>query len=146
MLKVYLAGAVRGTKAGWRDLIPEIPGVCLMHPGARIPGGDEERRSDLYGPADRIAVRGCDILLANCDRIEGGHGTAVEIGMALALGKEVFLVCPSAETRDVWRFAVGATPTVYSSIAAAVDAVQYAAAQYSGQARCATGAFSGNQV
>jgi nucleoside 2-deoxyribosyltransferase len=137
MLKVYLAGAVRGSKGTWRERIPEIANVCFMHPGAAIPGGDEERRTDLYGPADRVAVRQCDILLANCDRIEAGHGTAVEIGMALALGKEVFIVCPDEETRHVWRFAVGATPTVYSSLEQAIEVIRYAAAQVSGQARCA---------
>ena len=137
MLKVYLAGAVRGTCGTWRERVPEMPGVCFMHPGAKISEGEEERRSEIYGPADRIAVRQCDILLANCDRIEGGHGTAVEIGMALALGKEVFLVCPSEETRYVWRFAVGATPTVYSSLEESLAVVKYAAAQASGQSRCA---------
>lgn len=137
MLSVYLAGAVRGSKGTWRDQIPEIPNVCFMHPGAPIPGGDEERRTDLYGPADRVAVRKCDIVLANCDRIEGGLGTAVEIGMALALGKEVFLVCPTGETREAWRFAVGSTPTVYSSLEEALAVIRYAAEQVSGQARCA---------
>ena len=101
MLYVYLAGAVRGTAGTWREQIPAIPNVCFMHPGAAIPGGNGERRTDLYGPADRTAVRKCDILLANCDRLEGGLGTAVEIGMALALGKEVLLVCPSEEARYV---------------------------------------------
>jgi len=137
MLNVYLAGAVRGTKGNWRDDLPEIPNVRFMHPGARIPGGDEERRSDLYGPADRLSVRVCDVLLANCDRLEGGHGTAVEIGMALALGKEVLLVCPTEETRYIWRFAVGCTPLVYPSLEAAVEVIRYAAAQVSGEARCA---------
>ena len=119
----------------------------MLHaPGARIPGGDEERRTDLYGPADRIAVRHCDVLLANCERIEGGHGTAVEIGMALALGKEVFLVCPSKETREVWRFAVGATTTVYASLADAAQAIRYAAAQVAGTARCAAGSRSVENV
>lgn len=137
MLNVYLAGAVRGSKGTWRDRIPDIPNVRFMHPGAAIPGGNEERRTDLYTPADRLAVRHCDILLANCDRIEGGHGTAVEIGMALALGKEIFLVCPSEETRYLWRFAVGCTPTVYSSLEEALEVIRYAAAQVSGEARCA---------
>jgi nucleoside 2-deoxyribosyltransferase len=137
MLNVYLAGAVRGDKGTWRDQLPDIPGVCFMHPGAKIPSGDEERRMDLYGPADRVAVRKCDILLAHCDRIEAGHGTAVEIGMALALGKEVFLVCPTDESRYVWRFAAGCTPTIYSSLKEAVEVIRYAAAQVSGDARCA---------
>ena len=137
MLSVYLAGAVRGSKGAWRDRIPDIPNVRFIHPGAHIPGGNEERRSELYGPADRISVQKCDILLAHCDRIEAGHGTAVEIGMALAYGKEIFLVCPSEESRSVWRFAVGATPTVYSSLEEAVEVIRYAAAQVSGSARCA---------
>jgi nucleoside 2-deoxyribosyltransferase len=137
MLNVYLAGAVRGSKGTWRDQIPEIPNVCFMRPGAAIPGSDPERRSELYGPADRLAVQKCDILLANCDRIEAGHGTAVEIGMALALGKEILLVCPSEETRYVWRFAVGCTPTVYSSLEEALGVIRYAAGQVSGEARCA---------
>jgi len=137
MLYVYLAGAVRGSKGTWREQIPDIPDVCFMHPGAAIPGGNEERRTELYGPADRVAVRKCDIVLANCDRIEHGHGTAVEIGMALALGKEILLVCPSDETRYVWRFAVGSTPTIYSSLNEAVEVIRYAAAQVSGTARCA---------
>lgn len=137
MLKVYLAGAVRGNRGGWRKRIPDLPDVCFMHPGAAIGGGDEERRSDLYGPADRISVQKCDILLAHCDRIEAGHGTAVEIGMALALGKEVFIVCPSEETRYVWRFAVGGTPNVFASLEEAVEVIRYAAAQVSGEARCA---------
>jgi nucleoside 2-deoxyribosyltransferase len=137
MLSVYLAGAVRGSGGAWRDRIPEIPNVRFMHPGAHIPGGNEERRSELYGPADRISVQKCDILLAHCDRIEAGHGTAVEIGMALAYGKEVFLVCPTEEARYVWRFAAGATPTVYSSLDEAVEVVRYAAAQVSGSSRCA---------
>jgi hypothetical protein len=104
MLKVYLAGAVRGSRGTWRDQIPDIPNACFMHPGAAIPGGNEERRTDLYGPADRVAVRQCDILLANCDRPEGGLGTAVEIGMALALGREVFLVCPKSSGMWLARF------------------------------------------
>jgi hypothetical protein len=137
MLYVYLAGAVRGTQGTWRDRIPDIPNVRFLHPGALIPGGNEETRTDLYVPADRVGVRKCDILLANCDRIEGGHGTAVEIGMALALGKEVFLVCPTEESRYVWRFAVGSTPTVYSSLEKAVEVIRYVAAQVSGEARCA---------
>jgi hypothetical protein len=137
MLKVYLAGAVRGVKGTWRDQIPTIPNVSFMHPGAAIPGGNEERRTDLYGPADRVAVRQCDILLANCDRIEGGLGTAVEIGMALALGKEVFLICPNEESRYIWRFAAGSTPTVYPSLAHALEVIRYAARQVSGEARCA---------
>jgi hypothetical protein len=137
MLSVYLAGAVRGSKGTWRDRIPEIPNVRFIHPGARIPGGNEERRSDLYGPADRISVQKCDILLANCDRIEAGHGTAVEIGMALAYGKEVFLVCPDEESRYVWRFSVGATPNVYSSLEQAVEVIRYVAGQVSGSSRCA---------
>ena len=137
MLNVYLAGAVRGTHGTWRDQIPEIPHVCFIHPGAHIPGENAERRSELYGPADRISVQKCDILLANCDRIEGGHGTAVEIGMALAYGKEVFLVCPNEESRYVWRFSVGATPTVYDSLEAALEVIRYAAAQVSGTSRCA---------
>ena len=137
MLSVYLAGAVRGSAGAWRDRIPDIPNVRFIHPGARIPGGNEERRSDLYGPADRISVQKCDILLAHCDRIEAGHGTAVEIGMALAYGKEVFLVCPTEESRYVWRFSVGATPTVYSSLEEAVEVIRYAAAQVSGSSRCA---------
>ncbi len=137
MLNVYLAGAVRGSHGAWRDRIPEIPGVCFMHPGATIPGGNDEQRSDLYCPADRISVTKCDILLAHCDRIEGGHGTAVEIGMALALGKEVMLVCPSEESRWVWRFAACCVPHVYDSLEAAIEVVRYAAAQASGTARCA---------
>ena len=137
MLKVYLAGAVRGEKGAWRDGLPDIPHVCFMHPGARICGANEERHSEVYGPADRVAVRQCDILLANCDRLEGGLGTAVEIGMALALGKEVFLVCPTEEARYVWRFAVGSTPTVYTSLAQALEVIRYVAAQVSGAARCA---------
>ena len=137
MLNVYLAGAVRGSQGTWRDKVPEIPNVRFMHPGAKIPGGDEERRSELYGPADRTSVRKCDIVLANCDRIEGGLGTATEIGMALALGKEILLVCPTEETRYIWRFAVGSTPTVYSSLEQALEVVRYAAAQVSGEARCA---------
>jgi nucleoside 2-deoxyribosyltransferase len=136
MLKVYLAGAVRGAHGDWRQRIPELPGVCFLHPGARLPGGDEERRSDIYGPADRLAVRTCDVLLAHCDRLEGGHGTAVEIGMALALGREIFIVCPTAEARFVWRFAVAATPNVFDSLEGAVEALRYAAAQVSGRARC----------
>ncbi|MFQ5806261.1 MAG: nucleoside 2-deoxyribosyltransferase [Phycisphaerae bacterium] len=137
MLCVYLAGAVRGGKGTWRNRIPDIPNVRFMHPGAAIPGGNEERRTDLYGPADRVAVRKCDIVLANCDRIEGGLGTAIEIGMALALGKEIFLVCPSEESRYIWRFAVGSTPTVYSSLEEALAVIRYAAGQVSGEARCA---------
>ena len=137
MLNVYLAGAVRGTHGAWRERMPRIANVRFMHPGAAIPGGDDERRSDLYGPADRISVDKCDILLAHCDRIEGGHGTAVEIGMALALGKEVMLVCPSEESRWVWRFAAGCVPHVYDSLEAAVEVIRYAAAQASGTARCA---------
>jgi nucleoside 2-deoxyribosyltransferase len=82
-------------------------------------------------------VRQCDIVLANCDRIEGGLGTAIEIGMALALGKEILLVCPDEESRYVWRFAVGSTPTVYSSLEKALEVIRYAAAQVSGAARCA---------
>jgi|GEM_PF-4174886 len=137
MLNVYLAGAVRGSHGAWRDAIPDMPDVVFMHPGAAIVGGDPERRTDLYGPADRVSVHKCDILLAYCDRIEQGHGTAVEIGMALALGKELFIVCPSEETRYVWRFAVGATPNIYSSLEQALEVVRYAAAQVSGKARCA---------
>jgi len=137
MLNVYLAGAVRGAKGTWRDQIPDIPNVCFMHPGAAIRGGGEEGRTDLYGPADRVTVRQCDVLLANCDRMEGGLGTAVEIGMALALGKEVFLVCPNEESRHVWRFAVGSTPTVYPSLEHALEVIRYVAAQVSGEARCA---------
>ena len=79
MLHVYLAGAVRGANGAWRDEIPQIAGVCFMHPGAKLPGPREELRNDIYGPADRVAVRKCDILLANCDRIEGGLGTATEM-------------------------------------------------------------------
>lgn len=139
MLKVYLAGAVRGSKGAWRDAIPNVRNVCFMSPGAEIPGADDEKRTDLYCPADRLAVRHCDILLAHCDRIEGGHGTAVEIGMALALGKEVMLVCPNEETRYVWRFAAGCTPAVYSSLNEAVEVIRYAAAQVSGEAKCAAG-------
>jgi nucleoside 2-deoxyribosyltransferase len=137
MLRVYLAGLVRGTKGNWRDRVPEIPNVLFMHPGAALPGPDEERRSEIYGPADRIAVRQCDVLLANCDRLEGGHGTACEIGMALALGKEVLLVCPTEETRHVWRFAAGSVPTIYNSLDEAIEVVRYAAAQVGGTARCA---------
>jgi nucleoside 2-deoxyribosyltransferase len=137
MLHVYLAGPVRGAKGDWRRQVPELPNVLFMHPGAHLPGPNEELRSDLYGPADRLAVRRCDLLLAYCDRIEGGHGTAVEIGMALALGKEVLLVCPSEETRYVWRFAAGCVPTVYPSLQAAIDVIRYAAAQTGGTARCA---------
>ncbi|TWT43857.1 Nucleoside 2-deoxyribosyltransferase [Phycisphaerae bacterium RAS1] len=137
MLHVYLAGAVRGTHGGWRDRIPRIDNVCFLHPGAAIPGPDPERRTELYGPADRLAVKRCDVLLAYCDRIEAGHGTAVEIGMAVALGKEVMIVCPSEETRYVWRFAVGCTPTVYSRLEDAIDVIRYAAGQVSGTARCA---------
>ena len=137
MLRVYLAGAVRGSHGAWRDRIPEIPSVCFMHPGAAIPGGNDEQRSDLYCPADRISVRECDILLAHCDRIEGGHGTAVEIGMALALGKEVLLVCPTEESRWVWRFAAGCVPRVYDTLEAAVEVVRYTAGQTSGTSRCA---------
>jgi len=137
MLNVYLAGAVRGSQGTWRDQVPEIPNVCFIHPGARIPGGNEERRSDLYCPADRISVQKCDILLAHCDRLEGGHGTAVEIGMALAYGKEIFLVCPNEESRYIWRFSVGSTPTVYDSLEAALEVIRYAAAQVSGTSRCA---------
>jgi len=137
MLNVYLAGAVRGSQGAWREQVPEIPNVRFVHPGAKIPGSDGERRSELYGPADRLAVRKCDILLANCDRIEGGLGTAMEIGMALVLGKEILLVCPTEETRFVWRFAVGSIPTVYSSLEQALEAIRYAAAQLSGEARCA---------
>ena len=44
MLNVYLAGAVRGTKATWRDQIPDIPNVRFIHPGAKIPGSDEIKR------------------------------------------------------------------------------------------------------
>ena len=65
MLNVYLAGAVRGTYGGWRARMPQIANVRFMHPGAAIPAGDDERRSDLYGPADRISVGKCDILLAH---------------------------------------------------------------------------------
>ncbi len=137
MLRVYLAGAVRGSHGAWRDRIPEIPNVCFMHPGATIPGGNDEQRSDLYCPADRLSVRHCDILLAHCDRIEGGHGTAVEIGMALALGKEVLLVCPTQESRWVWRFAAGCVHRVYESLEAAVEVVRYTAGQMSGTSRCA---------
>ena len=107
-----------------------------MHPGAELPGPREELRSDIYGPADRIAVRNCDVLLANCDRLEGGHGTACEIGMAVALGKEILLVCPSEETRYIWRFAVGAVPPVYDSLEEAVEVIRYAAGQIGGTARC----------
>lgn len=137
MLKVYLAGAVRGPMGGWRSALPAVPNVCFMSPGAAMPGGDDETRTSLYGPADRVAVRQCDILLAHCDRVEGGHGTAVEIGMAVALGKEVLLVCPSEAARHVWRFAAGCTPTVYSSLGEAVEVIRYAAAQTSGEATCA---------
>ncbi len=137
MLRVYLAGPVRGTKGAWRDQIPEIPNVVFMHPGAALPGPREELRSEIYAPADRLAIRHCDILLANCDRIEGGHGTACEIGMALALGKEVLLVCPSEETCYVWRFVAGSVPAVYDSLEQALEVVRYAAAQVGGTARCA---------
>ena len=137
MLNVYLAGAVRGTHGGWRERVPPIANVCFMHPGAAVPGGDDERRMDLYCPADRISVGKCDILLAHCDRIERGHGTAVEIGMALGLGKEVMLVCPTEESRWVWRFAAGCVPHVYDSIEAAVEVIRYAAAQASGTSQCA---------
>lgn len=136
-MNVYLAGAVRGTHGAWRSRVPEIPGVRFMHPGARIAAENEEARHDLYAPADRVAVRMCDVLLAHCDRIEGGHGTAVEIGMALALGKEVLLVCPTPEARWVWRFAAAAVPHVYESLEAAVATIRYMAAQVSGTARCA---------
>lgn len=136
MLKVYLAGAVRGSHGGWRDSIPELPGVCFMHPGARLPGGDEESRTDIYVAADTLAVHACDVLLAHCDRLEGGHGTAVEIGMAAALNKVVFVVCPNPAARHVWRFAAGITPHVYDSLDAALTAIRYAAAQVGGRARC----------
>ena len=136
MLKVYLAGAVRGAHGAWRERNQYVPGGCFLHPGAKLPGGDEYTRYDLYGPADRLAVRACDVLLAHCDRLEGGHGTAVEIGMALALGKEVLVVCPTPEARFVWRFAAAATPNVFPSLDAAVEALRYAAAQVSGRARC----------
>lgn len=137
MLKVYLAGAVRGTSGRWRDEIPAIPGVLFMHPGAEIPGPDPELRTELYTPADRLAVRHCDILLAYCNRIEGGHGTAAEIGMAVALGKELLVVCPTEASRYVWRFAAGCTPQVCTSLAQAVEIIRYAAAQVGGAARCA---------
>lgn len=137
MLHVYLAGAVRGPSGAWRKDIPSIPNVTFMHPGAAIPGGDDESRTDLYGPADRLAVRRCDILLAYCDRLEGGHGTAVEIGMAVALGKELLLVCPTDAARYVWRFAAGCTPSVYRSLDEAIEVIRYAAAQVGGSARCA---------
>jgi hypothetical protein len=159
MLKVYLAGAVRGTHGAWRDRIPQIDGIRFMHPGARLPaprrreaattagaalapGGEhrsEELRDEIYTPADRVAVHTCEVLLAHCDRIEGGHGTAVEIGMALALGKEVLLICPSEESRYVWRFAAGCVPHVYESLEEAVDVLRYMAGQVGGTARCAAG-------
>lgn len=138
MLKVYLAGAVRGTKGGWRDAVPEIAGVTFMHPGAAIPGPDPERRNELYTPADRLAVRHCDILLAMCDRLEGGHGTACEIGMAVALGKEIVLVCPTEEAEYVWRFAAGCVTHVCRTLAEAVEIIRYAAGQVNGTARCAS--------
>ena len=52
MLRVYLAGPVRGTKGDWREQIPEIPNVCFMHPGAALPGPREELRSEIYAPAN----------------------------------------------------------------------------------------------
>ena len=87
--------------------------------------------------AEAVASQVLCKLRPHCDRIEGGHGTAVEIGMALAYGKEVFLVCPNEESRYVWRFSVGATPTVYDSLEAALEVIRYAAAQVSGTSRCA---------
>ena len=136
MLNVYLAGPVRGSKGAWRDQLPEIAGVRFMHPGAAIPGPDPELRMELYTPADRLAVRHCDILLAMCDRLEGGHGTACELGMAVALGKEILLVCPTDEARYVWRFAAGCVTHVCKSLTEAVEIVRYAAGQVNGTARC----------
>ncbi|MBU0638485.1 MAG: nucleoside 2-deoxyribosyltransferase [Planctomycetes bacterium] len=137
MLYVYLAGPVRGRDGAWRERIPDLANVCFMHPGAQLPGADVERRSDIYGPADRLAVRKCDLLLANCDRSVGGHGTALEIGMALALGKEIVLVCPTEDIRHTWRLACACVPIVYDSLESALEVVRYAAAQVSGTARCA---------
>ncbi|MGE0479135.1 MAG: nucleoside 2-deoxyribosyltransferase [Phycisphaerae bacterium] len=136
MLHVYLAGAVRGTHGMWRERVRAIPDVAFMHPGARLPGPHEELHTEIYTPADRLAVQKCDVLLAMCDRIEGGHGTAIEIGMALALGKEIILVCPTDESRYVWRFAAGCVAHVYTSLEQALDVVAYAAAQVGGTARC----------
>lgn len=136
MPNVYLAGPVRGDGGDWRDSIPEIDGVRYMHPGAFIAGPDPELHTDLYCPADRLAVRACDVLLAYLPVRPGGHGTAVEIGMALALGKEVLAVCPTAEARYQWRFVAGCVPHVYDSLDKALAVLRYAAAQVNGSARC----------
>ena len=142
-LTVYLAGPVRDQydwRGRFRDSLhgDERSLVTLVFPGERMPYGeddDPELRSEIYVPADLVAIRAADVLVAYISHEHSGRGTALEVGYALALGKPVLPLIHWPQdvepTRYAWRFLLGAVPHVYD-LASAAATVGYMARQKAG--------------
>jgi len=142
-LRVYLAGPVR-TPRDWRQefadgLRCDPALVTLIRPGGRMPYGedsDPELRSELYVPADLLAIGTAHVVVAYISHEHAGRGTAVEVGYALAQRKPVLPLIRWPQdvtaTRYAWRFLLGAVPHVYD-IETAASAVSYMARQAAGE-------------
>lgn len=142
-LRVYLAGPVR-TPHDWRqefaDALRCDPAlVTLIRPGGQMPYGedaDPELRSELYVPADLVAIATAHVVVACISHEHSGRGTAVEVGYALANRKPVLPLIRWPQdvtaTRYAWRFLLGAVPHVYD-LATAAATVGYMARQASGE-------------
>jgi len=83
---VYLAG---GMRSGWQDVIKtDIPNAIYIDP--RVNKLLDERNYTGY---DLSGVIAADIIFAYMERDNpAGHGMAVEIGYAAALGKTIIYV------------------------------------------------------
>jgi nucleoside 2-deoxyribosyltransferase len=101
MLKVYLAGGMRGTD--WQgQLIREFPEeIYFFNP--RTHG---LKYSDQYTTWDTTAIEHCDILVAYLSRDNpSGVGMAAEVGYARALGKKIIFCIDSGREDDrYWDF------------------------------------------
>lgn len=97
MKRVYLAG---GMHTDWQEQVKsEVTGYIYLNPM-----DNQCKERDEFTFWDLSAVRECDIIFAYKELTNPtGHGTALEIGFAKALGKQIIFVMDEGHEAPIER-------------------------------------------
>jgi nucleoside 2-deoxyribosyltransferase len=119
-VRVYLAG---GLHSGWQDEVKELaPDIDWIDP--RDPEFQDTKHLAITAHRELTAIDGCHAVLFHYEGVYCHHGSATEIGYAVAGGTPVYMVT-NRNTRIVaWWLGVVDADEPFRDFESAIDAIR----------------------